>query len=53
MNILQMLQSGEPAYLAVLAEVWGVKLDSRADVTAMIDAIFKAMTDPGRAERVW
>lgn len=53
MNILQMLQSTEPAYLALLAEVWGVKLDPRADVNAMIDGLFKAMTDPVRAEAVW
>jgi hypothetical protein len=53
MNILQMLQGGDPAYLSALAEVWGVRFEPRADVPAMIDALFKGMTDPARAEVVW
>lgn len=53
MNILQMLQASEPALLTALAEVWSVRLDPRADVAAMVDGLFRAMTDPERAEAVW
>ncbi|MBK8025242.1 MAG: hypothetical protein IPK19_28610 [Chloroflexi bacterium] len=53
MNILQMLQGSEPALLTALTEVWGVRLDPRADVARMVDGLFKAMTDPARAEAVW
>lgn len=53
MNILQMLRGSEPALLIALADVWGVRLDPRADVARMVDDLLHAMTDQARAEAVW
>jgi len=53
MNILQMLQQSDMALLTALVEVWSVKLSPRAEISDIVDQLFRAMTDPVRAETVW
>jgi hypothetical protein len=51
-SVLHMLENSDPALLPLLAETWGVKIDTR-DRTAAVKLLEDAMLDPARAEAVW
>jgi hypothetical protein len=51
-SLLRILRESDPVLLPVLAQAWGVKVDS-ADSDETLKIISKAMSDPARAEMVW
>jgi hypothetical protein len=51
-TILRTLREADPVLLPVMAQAWGVEIDS-VDNTEAMETISKAMTDPSRAEMVW
>src|SRR5690606_27693305 len=51
-SLLRILRESDPVLLPVLAQAWGVQIDS-TDSTETLELLSKAMSDPARAEMVW
>lgn len=51
-SILKSLRDADPPLLPVLAQAWGVKLDTN-EISEMLESISAAMSDPARAEMLW
>jgi len=51
-SILHTLRESDPAMLPLLAQLWSVRIEG-LDTPGAIDAVSKAMLEPGRAESIW